>query len=100
MRNSKVINLISVTVTQDEIGNEIQSTEKRQVFAAKKSITQSEFYQAAASGLKPELVFIVWQLEYNGEQKLEYEGEIYTVIRTYERPDQRIELYCEVRIGG
>lgn len=42
----------------------------------------SEFYQANEQGMKPELRIIISNLNYNGEQELEYMGEIYSVIRT------------------
>ncbi|MBU5214488.1 phage head closure protein [Heyndrickxia oleronia] len=100
MRFDSVIDLIQVTYTEDEIGNQIEDTEKRQTFAEKKSVRQSEFYQASMAGLKPEITFVLWVHEYKGEPKLEYEGKTYTIIRTYERTDKTIELTCEVKTGG
>ncbi len=39
------------------------------------SPAQSEFYQAAASGLKPEIQFLLTDyLEYNNEKSLEFQG--------------------------
>jgi SPP1 family predicted phage head-tail adaptor len=89
---------------QDDIGNQIELSSdndlRRQTFAEKRSIRQSEYYQAAVTGLKPEIVFVIWALEYKGEPKVEYNGKTYTVIRTYEKFDKTIELYCEVKVGG
>lgn len=44
----------------------------------------SEFYQANEQGMKPELRIIISNLNYNGEQELEYMDELYSVIRTDE----------------
>lgn len=42
----------------------------------------NEFYQANEQGMKPELRIIISNLNYNGEQELEYMDEVYSVIRT------------------
>ncbi len=67
----------------------------RNVQADKKSIRQNEFYQAAAMGLRPEIMFIVRTAEYNGERELAYEGKVYTIIRTFDRDDEMTEIICE-----
>lgn len=90
-----VINLITETTTENDLGDIIPIEEKRQVFANKKSIRQSEFYQAMASGLKPELMFEVRYMDYAEENKLEYNGKTYVIIRTYTKNDETIELVCE-----
>lgn len=101
MRFDKVIYLISTTGETNVLGDAIQSSpSKRQTFARKDSIRQSEFYQSAKTDLKPELTFIVWTQEYNGEQELEYKGRKYTIIRTYEKNDKEIELICSGLVGG
>ena len=57
-----VVKLISVTVTENDMGDIIETPVEREVFADKQSIRQSEFYQAAATGLRPELMFVVRSL--------------------------------------
>jgi len=94
MRHDKVIKLIGVTYDQNDPGDPIEVKTEREVFAEKKSVRQSEFYQAAATGLKPELTFIIWTREYNDESKLSYNSKEYSIIRTFERDDERIELAC------
>jgi SPP1 family predicted phage head-tail adaptor len=101
MRFDNVIYLIPVTSSENDIGDPIKiDGEKRQVFAEKKSVRQSEFYQAAATGLKPELTFVVWSQEYGGESKLEYNGKLYNIIRTFEKNDREIELVCSGLVNG
>lgn len=90
-----VISLITVTTTENELGDTIEVSTERQVFADKQSVRQSEFYQAAATGLRPELMFVVRTIEYNGETKLKYNGKEYTIIRTYDKDGELTELICQ-----
>jgi SPP1 family predicted phage head-tail adaptor len=99
MRFDSVIYLIQVTYGENDMGDSIEIHTKRQTFAQKNSVRQSEFYQAAATGLKPELTFVVWLREYRDEPKLEYNGKMYTVIRTYSKNDELIELICSGMVG-
>jgi len=88
-----VIKLISITPGGNEIGDPIEISTERQVFANKKSIRQNEFYQAAASGLKPEIMFEIRSVEYQGEKKLEHETKEYNIIRTFDK-GEITELIC------
>ena len=90
-----VISLITVTTTENELGDTIEVSTERQVFADKQSVRQSEFYQAAATGLRPELMFAVRTIEYNGETKLKYNGKEYSIIRTYNKDGELTELVCQ-----
>ncbi|MCR8635750.1 phage head closure protein [Paenibacillus radicis (ex Xue et al. 2023)] len=94
MRFDKQIYLISVTTGVNDVGDPITIRTPRETFAEKKSVRQSEFYQAAAAGLKPVLTFTVWTLEYAGETELEFEGTTYTIARTFEKNDKEMELVC------
>lgn len=89
-----------VTEVRDEL-NQVEEIEeyKRMAFCEKKSVPQSEFFEAGRSGIKASCVLIPNTLDYNGESKVRYKDKVYTVYRTYERADDRIELYCEVRAG-
>ena len=65
-------------------------TKETEVFAEKKSVRQSEFYAAAAVGLKPELVFLVDERDFSMAATEQYDpteviyGERhYNIIRTY-----------------
>ena len=90
-----VIKLISYTTTENELGDTIEVSTERQVFADKQSVRQSEFYQAAATGLRPELMFVVRTIEYNGETRLKYNGKEYSIIRTYDKDGELTELVCQ-----
>lgn len=101
-RKMHVVRLIGTTSSTNDIGDPIKIPVERQVFAEKKSIRQSEFYQATATGLRPDLMFVVWTREYRGEQKLKYQGREYSVIRTFEPNSEETEIVCRglVNKGG
>jgi hypothetical protein len=94
MRHNQIIKLITVTVTEDAIGNQIASTTERAVYANEYYVSQSEFYNAAVAGLKPEKQFEMYSYEYQDEPKLEHDGVTYNIIRTEKRGD-KIRLTCE-----
>jgi len=82
----------------DEYGDPTITETRRDVFCNKASIGQKEFYQAHAVGLQPELKLVIADyLDYEGETLVEYDGQIYRVLRTY-RAGQELELvvYREV----
>lgn len=90
-----VVNLIEVTSTVNELGDPIEKEIKTEVFADKQSIRQSEFYQAAATGLRPELMFVIRSIDYSQQPRLEYNNKTYFIIRTYEKDGELIELVCQ-----
>lgn len=96
-----VITLKKETNTVNEYGDTVRTFTDRQVFAQVKSISQSEFYQAQAVGLKPEIKFLIADFaDYQGEKILSYkpfgtdEAEDYTVLRTY-RNKINLEIVCK-----
>lgn len=97
--NDTIIILIGETTTVDEYGDLVRTPIERPVFAEEKSVGQTEFYQAAAAGLRPEIKFVLADyLDYQGEKRLRYTPfagteEEYTVVRTY-RKDERLEIVC------
>ena len=91
--------LISETVTQDEIGQEIKTPTQTSILCGLKSIGRNEFYSAAQVGLKPSLIFIVHKYEYSGEIKVLFENQEYKVMKTYSTGNEELELTCE-RVGA
>ncbi|MCI3922492.1 phage head closure protein [Paenibacillus sp. TRM 82003] len=80
---------------ENDIGDMIPVPgQDRQIYANKKSIRQSEFYQAAANGMKPELMFEVRSIDYVDEKELYYNDKPYTIIRTYTKNGEITELVC------
>lgn len=94
------LTLISEIFEFDDIGNQISIEKKKEIFCNVKSVSKNEFYNAAATGLKPSLVFIIHSYEYENEEKVEFEGTIYNVIRTYIVNSEQLELTCEKVTGN
>ena len=95
---NEVLTLIQQTQGVDDYGDPVVQETTRDVFGRLQSIGQSEFYQAHATGLKPELKFVLADyLDYDGETLVEHAGQRYRVLRTY-RTGQELELtlYREV----
>lgn len=84
----------------DEYGDPIYVLTERVVFAETRSIGQQEFYQAQATGLKPEIKFVIADyFDYQGESFLKYTDytgteEEYSIIRTY-RNNNQLEITCK-----
>ncbi len=85
----------------DDIGDEVKGEAYwNRIYAKKKSITQSEFYQAQAQGFKPELKFEINSFEYEDNKKIRYKGRIYKILRTYEVSSEKMEIVCIGNING
>lgn len=87
--------LIGSGYTEDELGNQILSESTTSILCKVDSIGRNEFYSAASSDLKPEIVFTIHKYEYANERKVEFEGKKYSVLRTYAVNFEEIELTCE-----
>ena len=90
-----ILTLIKRETLVDEYGDLIQvASQARTVFCEVRSVGQKEFYQAAATGLQPEIKFVLADYyDYDGEKEVVYDGQRYRVLRTY-RAGQRMELTC------
>jgi SPP1 family predicted phage head-tail adaptor len=90
-----------VTAIKDELGQTIEEEDyKRLVFCQKKSVPQSEFFNAGLNGIKAECVLIVNTLDYQNEKKVKFKDRVYDIYREYSRNDERTELYCMVKAHG
>lgn len=76
----------------DEVGNMITSEKRRKVLAAKLTTTQSEYYQARTLGYKTLKAIKVRSMEYRGETKIEFEGEVLHVMRVDDFQDGAVKL--------
>ena len=94
----------------DESGNDIAEPTERVVFCRVGSVTRSEFYAAATTGIRPEMVLYLSDVaDYQGEDIVRYpadSGTLYNVVRTY-RGDGRsaagpdgIEIVVQRKIGA
>ncbi len=94
----KFIHPIYLLSEKDPVVNDIGEIERkyieRKVLAHKQSTRQSEFYQAQALGIKPEITFITRSFEYKNEEKLKSNGIVYRILRTYDKGNGTIEIIC------
>jgi len=70
----------------------LEQSAPRQVFAAVKSVTRAEFYAAFTAGMSVDIVFELLAGDYAGENVVIYEGRQYSVVRTYRKGPDRMEL--------
>lgn len=76
----------------DELLTLIKGDTSRTVFCELRSIGMKEFYEARAGDFYPELKFVLGDhLDYNGERLCEYNGQRYSVLRTF-RTGQELEI--------
>lgn len=92
--------LITETIIEDGIGNQIATETETAILCGRKSVSRREFYDAAVSGLKPQEVFVVHGYEYGGQEKVKFGGQKYNVIRAYAVDFEETELVCERVIGN
>ena len=92
--------LYAQTITKDANGNEIERYTPRTVYIRKtRSVYTNEFYAAAAAGLKPSVVLVMFFGDYQGEQIVGWNGGTYNVTRTYQAPASAdIEITLEERL--
>lgn len=87
-----LIKLIGYTESVDTYGRVSRTETSKEVLGEVKSISQTEFYQAAASGLKPELkIKLADFYDYDGEKEVEVDTIRYSIKRTYQKGNQ-VEL--------
>lgn len=96
------LTLINLTYSENDMGDSISKEERTNILCDVASVTRSEHYAAASHGMKPEVVFIVNQYDYNKQSMVEFEGNKYRVIRHYQPKKSKsiedfetIELICE-----
>lgn len=101
MEYTEIIYLISQKKEEDDIGNNITSSEtSKKIYAKKQSVKVTEFYSAVQAGLSPSIEFVIKRLNYNGEEELEWNNEKYSIIRTVDPKNKfDIVLVCQKKIG-
>ena len=73
----------------------------RDVYCEVKSVSQTESYQARASGLNPELRLVLsHSFEYKGETRCLFRNVPYIILRTYVTESDGIELTVQREEGN
>lgn len=106
-----VITLIAERVVgYDAQGNEQIETQERDLMCQIYGVTRGEFYAAAAVNFRPDVTVRLSDFaDYEGEKQARWNGELYSIIRTYRdsgsyhrdggMPTNGIELILQHRIG-
>lgn len=93
------ITLIMETVTKNSYGAPISTKTEREIYCKCKSVTSAEFYNGQQAGLSLSYVFETNPINYQGEKELIYNGEVYSVVRTYLASLDALELHAGLRVG-
>lgn len=99
MDRSTPITLLTTTKEQDDYGVWVETITSKDVFAQVDSVTRAEFFEGGRAGLNPEFRMTMFSGDYDGQKMLIYNGNTYSIYRTYMAKNDTIELYVE-RKGG
>lgn len=87
------ITLINITKTTDEDGYEKQTTTSRTVCCTfVEGINRNEFYEALKAGIRCTASAELWKEDFRGEEKAEFNGNKYSIVRAYETGRGTVEL--------
>lgn len=100
MRHSEVIYLQSITVTKDELFNDVETIVERLVYANEYRVTDKAYYEAAATGLKIEKKFEIYSFEYEREERLKHNDKVYRISRVDKNGEKTIITCGEVLADG
>lgn len=89
-----VAKLIAVVKTQDPDGYPVEAEAKTDTYVNVKSATRAEFYTALQAGLTISKVFEMRACDYADQKRIEYDGRVYNIIRTYTKDGEVLELNC------
>lgn len=99
MDRSTPIKLLATQKSQNDYGVWEETQKSRDVFCQVESVTRAEFFEGGRNGLNPEFRMSMFSGDYNGERLLMYNGNTYSIYRTFIAKNDIIELYVE-RKGG
>lgn len=100
-----IVNLIYTVKGKDADGFITETEVKTEVYANKKSVSRTEYYKAMEIGMQPECIFEMYSDDYklsehevSGKKRyadfIEHDGIKYTIGRTYEKTDGKLEVTC------
>ena len=100
MRHNQIIKLVAVSITADAIGNQVESLSEREVFANEYSVSSSEFYNAAAAGIRASKAFEIYAAEYQAEDRFKVGTVTYRIVRTQGKGEKLILVGERVAADG
>lgn len=88
--------LISRSLVENSIGVQKETITKTEVPIIRiEDIYSKEFYEASEQGYTPSLRIVISELNYSEESELEYNGIVYSIIRTQNAAMDERTLVCE-----
>lgn len=100
MRHNQVIKLVAVTITADDIGNQVETLTEREVFANEYSVSSSEFYNAAAAGIRASKAYEIYAAEYQDEDRFKVGTVTHRIVRTQGKGEKLILIGERVIADG
>lgn len=92
--------MIEDSIILVSLGETESEDRKTEIIASIISVSRDEAFQAAQSDMKARYRMDVWAEEYNGQEEVIWDGDRYSIYRTYGPTDSgRTELYVCDRIG-
>ena len=73
---------------------------ERMVYVKVESVTGREWFEGGRNGLNPQYRFTMFMGDYWGEKVIKYRGTKYTIYRIYNKSNDEVELYAELRKGS
>lgn len=109
--NDKLIELVTVIGSEENANGFLtkEHTEKVEVFAGKKSVGRTEYYEAARSGMRADVIFTVDEDDFKLSEreiivdgktkkvkasKINYDGTTYLIHRTFIKDSGLMEITC------
>lgn len=93
------LTLIKETSTAGQYSITEKTETPRTVDCTVSSVSRAEVMEGGRIGLNPQYEFKVFAGDYDREELCEYEGDRYSIYRTYQDGDY-VELYAEKRKGA
>lgn len=85
--------LLSYTETVDSDGYVTKTETRRGIFCTfVEGTNRTEFYEAYKAGLRLSASCELWEADYQGEQKCEFNGKLYSIVRAYTTGNETLEL--------
>lgn len=67
------------------------------IWAGRRSVKRSEFYQSTQAGYRADVIFSIYAFEYHGEEIVVLDNVLYDIVRTYQKTPDILELTCQMR---
>ena len=89
-----VLYLLEEVEKTDELNSPYSTYNETKVYANKIAVKRTEFYQAQATGFKPEKSFEVRTIEFDEDKHTHarYNDKIYKILRSYEKDSEITEI--------